>query len=221
VETVEYAARRAAGVFGDIANPTVLMWHGAQSNARATMGPLAQRVADQGYAVIVADWDSHADDRGRADLVDSLEFARDRSTGALGLVGWSMGGLAAAGATVHAGRLGVPIAHTICLAGAFVVDDPISGQPLPSDLSGIAHKAPFTLLHGDADDVIPVSVSADWAAVLRDNDWPVEMAELHADHGAIAGAVYQPAADRYAPADDPATLAVADDVAARIVAALR
>jgi hypothetical protein len=46
----------------------------------------------------------------------------------------------------------------------------------------------------------------------------VEVVELHADHGSIAGASYDTTADRYVAADDPQTLAVAADVAARIAA---
>jgi len=43
-----------------------------------------------------------ADDGGRADLLDSVHFARERvdHPDSLVLVGWSMGGLAAAGLTV-------------------------------------------------------------------------------------------------------------------------
>jgi dienelactone hydrolase len=195
------------------------MWHGAQTDARATFGPLAERVADSGFAVYVPDWDSHAGDRGRADLVASLDLVREPSTEAFILVGWSMGGVAAAGATIHAARLGLRIAHTVCLAGAFMVDDPVSAKPLPTDLADCRDRAAFTLLHGDADDVIPVAVSRQWADTLRRNEWPVDFTELHADHGSIAGATYRPAVDRYVASDDPTSLNVADDVAARIVAA--
>ncbi len=221
METVEYARGRKADIFGDPAQPTVLMWHGAQSDARTAMGPLAKRTADHGFVVVVPDWDSHGDDRGRADLVRSLEFARDRSSDpeAIVLVGWSLGGVAAAGATIHAARFGVRLAHTVCLAGAFMVGDPISGEHLPRDLSHLRDRPPFTLLHGDADDVIPAAVSQDFESTLRSNEWPVEFVELAADHGAIAGAAYDPAADRYSPSADPRTLAVADEVAARIAAA--
>jgi dienelactone hydrolase len=218
VDTVEYAEGRMLDMFGNAARPVVLMWHGAQTDARATMAPLAQRIAEKGFRVVVPDWDSHADDRGRADLVQSLRFAREHNTAdAIVLVGWSMGGVAAAGANIHAATLDVRIAHTVCLAGAFMVADPISGQALPTTLSGYRDRAPFTLLHGDADDVIPVTVSREFAASLRASEWPVTIAELLADHGAIAGATYNPALDRYFPADDAPTLAVADEVAARIV----
>lgn len=219
VDTVEYSPGRSADVYGDPSQPTVLMWHGAQTDSRAAMRPLAERVHRRGASVVLADWDSHADDGGRTDLLASARFAAERTDSRpLVLVGWSMGGLAAAGLTLQAPQIGVDVAHTVCLAGAFMVRDPISGAALPADLSGV--PVPFTLLHGADDDVVPADASRDFAAVLARNDWPVECVVVAADHGSIAGATYDPTADRYSAATDAATLAVADDVAARIGAAL-
>lgn len=219
VETVEYAPGRNADVFGDLTGGVVLMWHGAQTDARASMRPLAQRVADSGCGVVVPDWNSQADDRGRADLLWSLQFTRESSAtpDAMVLVGWSMGGLAAAGMTIHAARLDVRLKHTVCLAGAFMVADPVFGEPLVADY-GVRDRAPFTLLHGVDDDVIPVAVSRDFAATLRQHAWPVSVAELPADHASIAGASYDAVAGRYSAAEDPAALAIAEDVASRIAA---
>src|SRR6478609_1589376 len=114
METVEYAPGRVADVVGDRGRPTVLMWHGAQRDARTTMRPLADRLAGRGCCVVVPDWDSHAEDRGRADLMGSFQFARANSTDpdAIVLVGWSLGGVAAAGLTIQAHRLDVRVAHT-------------------------------------------------------------------------------------------------------------
>jgi len=199
----------------------VLLWHGQQADARAAVRPLAELLVDRGLGVVVPDWNSHADDRGRTDLLRSVHFARERvdDPDGLVLVGWSMGGVAAAGLTIQARRLGVGFAHTVCLAGAFMVTDPISGRVAAAQLLGDTTPGPFTLLHGLSDDVIPVAVSRDFASALRQNGWPVQVVELPADHGSIAGASYDTAADRYSPADDPETLAVAADVAARIAAA--
>src|SRR3712207_467308 len=99
MDSVEYSRGRWADVFGDSGQPTVLMWHGAQTDARVTMRPLAERVHEHGLSVVVADWDSHADDGGRADLLRSAHFARKHAGSSDGviLVGWSMGGVAAAG----------------------------------------------------------------------------------------------------------------------------
>jgi fermentation-respiration switch protein FrsA (DUF1100 family) len=207
METVEYAAGRLADVFGEPTQPTVLLWHGQQPDARSSVRPLAELIAAHGLGVIAPDWDSYADDGGRADLLDSVHFARERvdHPDSLVLVGWSMGGLAAAGLTVQAQRLGVAFAHTVCLAGAFMVPDPIFNELPATQVNDGAPRSPFTLLHGAADRVIPRSVAN----------------ELPADHGSIAGAIYDPSAGRYRAAIDAKTLAVAADVAARIADAGR
>ena len=95
-----------------------------------------------------------------------------------------------------------------------MVRDPITGAHLPSELP--ERGSPFTLLHGTADDVVPVEASRSFAATLNNNQWPVDLVELAADHGSIAGAVYDRGRDRYFAADDPEVLAVAADVAGRI-----
>ncbi|OBF98697.1 esterase [Mycobacterium sp. 852002-51152_SCH6134967] len=215
MHTVEYSPGRSADVYGDPAQPTVLMWHGAQTDSRTAMRPLAERVHAHELAAVLADWDSHADDRGRSDLLASAAFSREHAGDRpLVVVGWSMGGLAAAGLTVHAREFDV--AHTVCLAGAFMVADPISGSPLPGELEG--DPVPFTLLHGARDDVVPVEASQRFGETLERNGWPVSCVVLEADHGSIAGATYDPVADRYSEASDPASLSVATDVAARIAA---
>ena len=189
------------------------MWHGAQTDARAAMRPLAELVAGHGLTVLVPDWNSHADDGGRDDLLRSAEFARQHAgTDGLVLVGWSLGGVAVAGLTIYSDRFNVPVAHTVCLAGAFMARDPMTAAQLPLRLP--TQRSPFTLLHGSADDVVPVEMSRSFAATLNDNEWPVELVELAADHGSIAGAIYD--GDRYFGAEDPTTLAVAADVAGRI-----
>ncbi|MFG1932832.1 alpha/beta hydrolase family protein [Mycobacterium sp. NPDC048908] len=219
MQTLEYGPGRAVDVIGET-GPVVLMWHGAQTDARATMRPLAELVAGHGLTVAVPDWNSHAADGGRRDLLGSVEFVAQRfGPDAFSLVGWSLGGAAAAGLAINAGEFDVSVAHTICLAGAFMARSPITGAPLPTQLPN--NPSPFTLLHGAADDVVPVEVSRSFAATMRDNGWPVEFVELATDHGAIAGASYDRAADRYVAADDPDVLAVAADVARRIASAAR
>jgi dienelactone hydrolase len=216
VETVEYAPGRTLDLF-DGAGPTVLMWHGAQTDARSAMRPLAELVADHGLTVVVPDWNSHADDRGRGDLLRSAEFARQHAgSDGLVLVGWSLGGVAAAALTIHAEQFNVPVRHTVCLAGAFMARDPITATQLPAELP--AQRSPFTLLHGSADDVVPIEMSRSFAETLTENDWPVELVELAADHGSIGGAQYDRVRDRYFAADDPDVLAVAADVGGRIAA---
>jgi dipeptidyl aminopeptidase/acylaminoacyl peptidase len=221
MDTAEYAPGRLADVFGGPAQQTILFWHGQQTDARATVRPLAELLEGHGWGVVVPDWNSHAADGGRADLLRSVRFARERvdDPDSLVLVGWSMGAVAAAGLTIQARRLGVGFAHTVCLAGAFMVTDPIFGRVPATQLKRGARPRPFTLLHGLSDDVIPVAVSRDFASALRQNRWPVDVVELPADHGSIAGASYDTVVDRYSATDDPKTMAVAADVAARIASA--
>lgn len=68
-----------------------------------------------------------------------------------------MGGAAAAGLAIQARRADVGFAHTVCLAGAFMVTDPIFGRVRASQLELGLRSCPFTLLHGLSDDVIPVA----------------------------------------------------------------
>jgi dienelactone hydrolase len=223
METVEYAAGRLADVVGRPSQPTVLLWHGQQADARSSIRLLVEMLSDHGLGVVAPDWNSSTDDGGRADLLNSVQFTRERvdDPDGLVLVGWSMGGVAAAGLTIQAPRFGVAFAHTVCLAGAFMVADPISGSVPATQLHGDATRSPFTLLTGVADRVIPVAAAHDFAAALRHNDWPAEVVELPADHGSIASATYDAVAGRYSAATDSTTLAVAADVAARIADASR
>jgi dienelactone hydrolase len=223
MQTVEYAAGRLADVYGETSHRTVLLWHGQQANARSSVRSLAELIAGHGLRVVAPDWDSSATDGGRADLMASVHFTRERTEDPDGVVlaGWSMGGLAAAALTIRAQELGVAFAHTVCLAGAFVVPDPIFHELPATQLRQAGHSTPFALLHGVSDRVIPVSVAYDFAAVLQDAGWPVQVLELPADHGSIAGAAYDPAAGRYHFATDPETLAVAAAVAAHIADASR
>jgi pimeloyl-ACP methyl ester carboxylesterase len=223
MQTVEYAAGRLADVYGEPAAPTVLLWHGQQPDARSSVRSLAELIAGHGLGVVASDWNSSAADGGRADLLGSVHFTRERvdDPDGLVLVGWSMGGLAAAALTIRAQQSGLAFAHTVCLAGAFMVPDPIFNELPEAQLRHTAASTPFTLLHGVADRVIPVSVAHDFAAALQHADWPVQVVELPADHGSIAGAAYDPAAGRYHYATDPQSLAVAADVAAHIADAGR
>ena len=205
MQTVEYAAGRLVDVYGEPSQRTVLLWHGQQADARSSVRSLAELIAGHGLRVVAPDWDSHAADGGRADLLASVHFTRDSAEDPDGLVlaGWSMGGLAAAALTIRAQELGVAFAHTVCLAGAFMVADPIFHELPVTQLRQARHSTPFTLLHGVSDRVIPVSVAYDFAAALQDAGWPVQVIELPADHGSIAGAGYDPVAGRYHAATDP------------------
>jgi dipeptidyl aminopeptidase/acylaminoacyl peptidase len=218
----EYAPGRTLSLYGNFLHPTVLLWHGMQADSRQAVRPLAERLASHELGVVTPDWNSRAADGGRSDLMRSVDFARQWGGGAtpLALVGWSLGGVAAAGFTIAAEQFGVPLAHTVCLAGAFTARDPISGRTVADALTEAGVGAPFTLLHGVEDDVVPVDASRTFATSLGRVGWSVELVELDTDHGAIAGATYDATNDRYLPANDPRTDEVVCDVAARIAAAL-
>lgn len=226
VRTIEYAPGRSADVFGDPPRPrkpsTVLLWHGMQTDARAALRPLAHLLAEHGAAVVAPDWNSHADDGGRSDLLRSLDFTRSFAGQNEGIVvvGWSLGGCAAAALTLDAASFDVAVAHTVCLAGAFMVPDPISHRRLTDRLPPEHVGSPFTLLHGLADDVVPPAASREFAETLEKVGWPVDLAELSADHGSIAGADYDPVADRYEPGESQEAQRVAREVAARIASIL-
>jgi dipeptidyl aminopeptidase/acylaminoacyl peptidase len=219
METIEYAPGRLADLYGARGNRTVLLWHGMQTDGRDGVRPLAELVAGHGLSVVAPDWNSHAADGGRTDLLQSAQAAMDRSDGDIVIVGWSLGGLAAAGLTINTSHSEVRVAHTVCLAGAFTATDPLSGKRLPTELPSGEDRPPFTLLHGVDDDVVPIEISRTFAATLERCGWPVELAELDADHGSIAGAVYDSARDRYRAAEDSETLAIAADIARRIAEA--
>jgi pimeloyl-ACP methyl ester carboxylesterase len=160
MDTVEYAPGRLADVFGDPAAPQVLLWHGMQSNARASMRMLARILARGGANVVVPDWDSHAADSGRADLLNSISFVRERTAnkGGFVLVGWSMGGAAAAGLSLNTADFEVVLARCVCLAGAFGAEDPITGRPVLDQVRPDRVGVPFTLVHGVRDQVVPLTV---------------------------------------------------------------
>jgi predicted esterase len=191
---------------------------------RSAVAPLSGLIAARGPTVHAADWNSHADDAGRSDLLHSFRFVREAAEAdgadpdSLVLVGWSLGGTAAAGLTLHARRLGVSVAHTMCLAGGFPAPDPISGVHLTGRLPSSKSPSGFTLFHGTADDVVPVAASRAFGQQLAQSGWPVEVVELPTGHGGIAGAELDPTGDGYQAATDEKTIAVATEVAGRIAA---
>jgi dienelactone hydrolase len=221
MESEEYAPGRLADIHAGSGAGHVLLWHGRGPNERGVLTTLAALVAARGPTVLVPDWNSEAEDGGRADLLRSLRFARDtveaegHDPDSLVLVGWSLGGTAAAGLTVHARRLGVGVARTVCLAGGFVAPDPISGDVLSGHLTS-PDPSPFTLIHGIADDIAPVAMSRAFEQVLEQSQWPVELIELPTEHFGIVGAAYDEASDTWVPATDDHTLAVVAEVADRI-----
>ena len=223
METLEYAPGRLADVHRGTGDGHVLIWHGRGPNERGVLATLAGLVAARGPTVVVPDWSSEAEDGGRADLLRSMRLTREQieahggDPDSLVLVGWSLGGTAAAGLTINARRLGVGVAGTVTLAGGFVAPDPISGEPLTGSLPTTDDPSPFTIIHGIADDVAPVSMSRAFAQALELARWPVELVELPTDHAGIVGTAFDDAQELCLAATDEKTIAVAAEVAGRIV----
>lgn len=221
MQTNEYAPGRFVDVFGEAKRPAVLLWHGMQTDARSALAPFATLIADHGYFVIVPDWDSHAEDNGRDDLFRSLRYA----TAVIGsdrdftLIGWSLGGTAAAGVAMDPQHYASPVSQVLCLAGAFGAVNPLSGENLSAADPPAGNRVRLTLLHGVADNVVPLSASEHFASTHE--AWPIRVITFDADHGSIVGAIYNADADRYYAAEDLDVLSVADGVADLISEILR
>ena len=136
VRTVEYAPGRLADVFGRSgADPRSCCGTACRADARAAVRPLAGLLAGHGAAVVAPDWNSHARRRRARGPVAVARLHRGQRSDGIVLVGWSLGGAAAAGLTIDGTRFDVALAHTMCLAGAFMAPDPISGRPVTDRLS--------------------------------------------------------------------------------------
>jgi surfactin synthase thioesterase subunit len=112
--------------------PLVLVWPDAgqaECDVRAVLGGVPAEL-------VIGSWDPGADDRGRADLLTSVRMARDlisardRDPDGLALVGFGLGGVAAAGLTRYAKRLGIDLGLVVAVAGRWDEPDPFSGAPL-------------------------------------------------------------------------------------------
>ena len=91
MNTVEYAPGRSADVYAAAGESTALLWHGTQTDSRSAVRVLADALAERGVTVIAPDWDSHAPDGGRSDLLASARFARaEAPDGGLIVIGWSL-----------------------------------------------------------------------------------------------------------------------------------
>ncbi|KQY60478.1 hypothetical protein ASD11_13615 [Aeromicrobium sp. Root495] len=185
--TQEYAPGRLVDVVGE--GPTVLLWHGRGPDNRLALTRLAAAVAASGRRVVVPDWDSTHEDGGRSDLLSSLRFARetaDDDPDQLTLLGWSLGGIAAASLTLNQRRLGIGLARTVLVAaGAFPYDDPISGAPVGPAKPPVQRTTTVAFVHALRDELIATEdvhrAHADWSQA----GWPVTLRELDADHFSI------------------------------------
>lgn len=114
------------------ARRTVLVWHDRGQSPDDARRDVDTLDAD----VIAARWDPAASDRGRRDLLTSVRDARAILTSAradpddLDLIGFGVGGVAAASLASHAKRLGIAFGATVCVDPRWNEPDPISGNLL-------------------------------------------------------------------------------------------
>lgn len=186
-ESTEYAAGMSIDNYG--AGLPTLLWHGQEPNRRRVLAPLAGAIAERGLHVFVPDWRSSRPDGGRADLLGSVRFVQE-ATGAVPLViGWSLGGTAAASLALNGRRLGLGDVSAVCLAGAFTAPDPLSGRPF-ADQRVPRRAGSIQLVHGRQDNVVDVEDSRVFAERLRAAGWFVDLHELDVDHAGIAMTVH-------------------------------
>jgi len=192
---VGYGAGKLADVYRprheDRPAPLALLWHGVGPDDRGALRPLATAVAGLGVIAVVPDWRSDAPDGGRAHLLASLDFTRERAAdgGSFVLVGWSRGGRMATSLALNpAVAGGWRPAAVVCLAVGFYQATPMSpaGRNPIDDLAATgAEPVPFRLVHGTRDTVIGIRESRDFAAAAARQGWPVQLAEPGTDHGGV------------------------------------
>ncbi|MFG2845018.1 alpha/beta hydrolase family protein [Kitasatospora sp. NPDC048296] len=213
-EVVPYADGRLLDVHRPTAGaagpaPVVLLWHGSGPDERDVMATLAQEAAGLGLLVLVPDWRSDREDRGRADLLASLAFAR-RNAAAYGgdperfvLAGWSLGGREAVAVATHPDTPAElrPTA-AVGIASAYGRPAATTGDCPLDLLAASPSPVPIRLVHGTTDEVVPAEITRQLHAVVP----TAELLELPTDHAGVIMTAYSPEAQRCLPATDPDTL---------------
>lgn len=217
-EAIEYAPGRPIDIYGERSANIVLLWHGRGPNERAVLAPLATAVADRGVRVLVPDWDSTSPDGGRADLLRSVKFARQDDVGLI-VVGWSLGGTAAASLAINARKLGLDSVPAVCLAGAFRTTDPLSGQPFASFKPSSRTPGSIRLIHGTQDDIAQIEGARGFAEVLRQSGWDSPLIELPTDHAGIVGTEFTADRSQCVPSQAPQVVQALEQVVDVIVEA--
>jgi predicted esterase len=172
----------------------VLLWHGSGPNERSVLKPLARAIAAMGHVVVVPDWQSDSVEEGRKDLLASLTASLDRASefGATSrtiIGGWSFGANAAADVAFHPETVdGWQPSALVGIAGSYTTS-PIRRRPVISDIAN-ERPVPVVLIHGRADETVPIERSREVQRVLAANDWPADLYEPDVDHAGVIGAHY-------------------------------
>lgn len=191
-------------------NRCVLLWHGTGPDEREVMAALAREVAGLGPTVLVPDWRSDQPDGGRAHLIDSLRYGQDHvdqlidGPGQLVLAGWSAGAGAAVGVALQPDIFdGRPPAAVVGIAGGYRRPARTTGAVPLQAVGRAVTPVPIRLVHGTADEAVPVESSRELHEVLLSHGWDSELSEPVTDHAGVLGCVYEPTAERCLPANDP------------------
>ncbi|UKY50717.1 alpha/beta hydrolase [Streptomyces inhibens] len=196
---------RPAGAPGPV--PTVLLWHGIGPDERDVLEPLARTAAARGLLVLVPDWRSDPADGARAQLLESLAFARKEAGGLGGdgesfvLAGWSAGAPAALGVALRPevadGRRPKAV---VGVAGRYDLPAFTSGGVALADLAaGLDPAVPVHLVHGSRDTIVDAGHSRDLAEALRAAGREVTLRETGTDHAGVIMTEYDPAVNRCRP----------------------
>ncbi|GAU68643.1 hypothetical protein SSP35_08_01370 [Streptomyces sp. NBRC 110611] len=187
--------------------PTVLLWHGVGPDERDVLAPLARTAASHGLLVLVPDWRSDAPDGGRAQLLESLTFARKEAGGLGGdgesfvLAGWSAGAGAALGVVLRPETTDGPRPRAVVgVAGRYDLPARTTGAAPLSDLTaGLAPAVPVHLVHGSRDVAVDARHTRDLAEALRAAGGTVALDIPDTDHAGVIMTEYDPAANRCVP----------------------
>ncbi|MEC4020847.1 alpha/beta hydrolase [Streptomyces sp. H27-D2] len=210
---------------GSSPTPTVLLWHGTGPDERDVLGPLAKAVAREGVLVFVPDWRSDVSDAGRAHLLASLRFVRDRADSYGGdadrtvLAGWSAGAGAAMGIALRPELVdGWRPAGVVGIAGRYDLPARTTGaDPLSDLVRTSAAPLPVRLVHGASDAVLSHEHSRQFHRALHKYGWPAELAEPATDHAGVIMATFDPRRGRCVPAQSEHALQAGRETA-RIIA---
>ncbi len=178
---------------GDAPRPAALLLHGAGGFDRriADYSRYAAAVAETGIDAYLVYYYSNADIEGGggnfevrypawARLVDDLAdylLAQKTSNGKIGLVGFSNGGILATGAAVLDSKINAAVIY-------------YGTEPWPLK-NAIKRYPPLLVLHGDADEIIPVDAGRQLAEKARELGTAVDLVvypnEVHGFGSNIAG----------------------------------
>ena len=173
LETVETAdGERLAALWRppEPGEPTLVFLHG-NGTAIATLGPVAEAWAAEGFGFLAAAWRGYPGSTGRSsergillDAEAAYDLAAARAEGPIVIYGQSLG----SGAAVHVATVREPAAlvleapydSVLAVASArfrFVPVGALLRHPFRSDQRIGRVRAPILIVHGDADTIIPIA----------------------------------------------------------------